>query len=82
MSPIQYIEARCDICNDEIYSEFQGVEFGILRSGKLVCATCRDQRPDHEHFKNFSVAPIPETEEEPELIPEDDKPEKETEDIE
>ena len=63
MSPIIYIEARCDECNDEIYSGL-GVDFALLRNGKLVCTECRNKRPDIEWFKNFSIPKMPEPEEE------------------
>ena len=55
MSPIQYLEATCDRCNKEIGNVVEDAEFGILRSGQLVCAECRDKRPDHEHFRNFMI---------------------------
>jgi len=30
-----------------------------MRNGKLLCNTCRHERPDHEHLKNFIVEGIP-----------------------
>ena len=70
MSPIVYIEAHCDICGDEICSGLMGADFAILRNGDIVCIQCRDKRPSHEHLKNFSIAPLPEPEEE---TPEEDE---------
>lgn len=59
MSSIDYIEATCDVCSDEITNENQDVEFAILRNGTLLCKTCGDQRSD-QVFKWFTVIHIPE----------------------
>jgi len=71
MKPILYIEARCEECNDEITNQADDIEFAVLRSGKLLCKTCAELKPDRI-LKWFTVEKLPEPEEEPEAPEEKD----------
>lgn len=95
ISPIVYIEFVCDGCNDEFNNDRDDLEFGMMKNGKLLCQVCRDLRPHHEGLKNFSLDKIFDPEvldeaqkeflkmQEPEdLIPDDDRPEGEVENVE
>ncbi|MBA7493927.1 hypothetical protein ES702_04493 [subsurface metagenome] len=62
MSPILYIEARCEECNDEITNQAEAIEIAILRSGSLLCKKCAELRPDRI-LKWFSIPKMPEPEE-------------------